>query len=190
MRAKALLDLLDSVKKQILYPDEILIIDGSLNDETKIALQNNSFPNLSYYLVDAENRGLTKQRNFGIDKVAEWSEIVCFLDDDTILDATYFDELLQTYQIHSDALGVGGYINNEVQWEKVREKYTPNTNEFYYDGWKRKEGSRFILRKKLGLDSNKPPCFLPDFSHGRSVGFLPPSGKIVNCYSLLHLENK
>ena len=185
MRAKALLNLLDSVKNQTIYPDEIIIIDGSLNEETKITLQNNSFDNLSYYLVDAENRGLTKQRNFGIDKVAEWSEIVCFLDDDTILDNTYFAELLKTYQLHSDALGVGGYITNECQWEKATENYTPNSNEFYYDGWKRNQGSRFILRKKLGLDSNKPPCFMPEFSHGRSVSFLPPSGKIYEAEQLM-----
>jgi glycosyltransferase involved in cell wall biosynthesis len=185
MRAKALLNLLDSVKNQTLYPDEILIIDGSLNSETKTALQNNSFENLSYFLVDADNRGLTKQRNFGIDKVADWSEIVCFLDDDTILDSTYFAELLKTYQLHSDALGVGGYITNECRWEKVTENYIPNSNEFYYDGWKRKDGSRFVLRKKLGLDSDKPPCFLPEFSHGRSVSFLPPSGKIYEAEQLM-----
>lgn len=185
MRAKALLNLLDSVKNQALYPDEILIIDSSLNEETKTALQNNSFKNLSYFLVDAENRGLTKQRNFGIDKVADWSEIVCFLDDDTILDATYFSELLKTYQIHTDALGVGGYITNESKWEKVTDDYIPNSNEFYYDGWKRKDGSRFVLRKKLGLDSDEPPCFLPEFSHGRSVSFLPPSGKIYEAEQLM-----
>ncbi len=178
MRAKALLDLLNSVKNQTLYPDEILIIDGSLNEETKIALSQNDFKNLKYFLVNAENRGLTRQRNFGIDNVAMTAEIVCFLDDDTILDPTYFSELLGTYHLHPDALGVGGYITNESHWEKVADNYIPTANEFYYDGWKRKEGSRFILRKKLGLDSDQEPCVMPDFSHGRSVSFLPPSGKI------------
>ena len=57
-------------------------------------------------------------------------------------------------------------------------QYKPTNKEYYYDGWKRKDGTRFILRKILGLDSNKPPCFMPEFSHGRSVSFLPPSGKI------------
>lgn len=185
MRAKALLNLLNSVKNQTVYPDEIIIIDGSLNEETKIALQNNTFDNLSYYLVDISNRGLTKQRNFGIDQLAEWTEIVCFLDDDTILDANYFEELLKTYQLHPEALGVGGYITNECQWEKVAENYAPNIKEFYFDGWKRKDGSRFVLRKKIGLDSNMPPCFMPDFSHGRSVSFLPPSGKIYQIEQLM-----
>lgn len=161
LRANSLLNLLESVKNQSLYPDEILIIDGSTNDQTKLMLDTHTFQNLVYYQVAAENRGLTKQRNFGIEKVAEWSEIVCFLDDDTILDTNYFSELLQTYQNYPDALGVGGYINNESKWEKVGENYHPIASEFYYDGWKRNDGSRFVLRKKLGLDSNQPPCFMP-----------------------------
>jgi glycosyltransferase involved in cell wall biosynthesis len=185
MRANALLNLLHSVKSQTVYPNEILIIDGSLNEDTKNALQHNPFENLNYFLVDVKDRGLTRQRNFGIANVAEWSEIVCFLDDDTILNEAYFAELIKTYQLHPDALGVGGYITNESKWEKAPENYTPNSNEFCFDGWKRSEGSRFILRKKLGLDSNKPPCFMPDFSHGRSVSFLPPSGKVYEAEQLM-----
>ncbi len=178
MRANPLLYLLDSVKSQSLFPDEILIIDGSTNEETRIALEKYTISNLKYYCVDAANRGLTKQRNFGIAHVANDSEIVCFLDDDTYLQPNYFEALIGTYSTFPDALGVGGYISNETQWEKVDSNYQPNQNEFFYDGWKRKDGSRFVVRKRLGLDSNLPPCFLPEFSHGRSVGFLPPSGKI------------
>jgi hypothetical protein len=43
--------------------------------------------------------------------------------------------------------------------------------EYCFDGWKRKEGSRFILRKKLGLDSDCLPGYSSLYSHGRSVGF-------------------
>mgnify|MGYP000720838582 CR=1 FL=1 len=46
------------------------------------------------------------------------------------------------------------------------------------NGFKRKLGSRNVLRKKLGLLSDRPPGFMPDFSNGFSTGFLPPSGKI------------
>jgi hypothetical protein len=61
---------------------------------------------------------LTKQRNYGISKVQDFSEVVCFLDDDTVLACpNYFEEILKTYtKPIPDALGVGGYINNEVNW--------------------------------------------------------------------------
>jgi glycosyltransferase involved in cell wall biosynthesis len=178
MRAKPLIDLLSSVNNQTWYPDEILIIDGSTNDETQKVIETNKFQNLSYFLVDSEHRGLTKQRNYGISKVSNFIDIVCFLDDDTILEKEYFENLIGTYSIFPEALGVGGYLTNESVWQKVTEDYVPNINEYFFDGWKRKDGSRFVLRKKLGLDSNLPPCFLPEFFNGRSVGFLPPSNKI------------
>ena len=71
MRPKPLLQLLQSVKEQTLYPDEILIIDGSTNNETQLILKENHFENLHYYLVPNEHRGLTKQRNYGIARVRQ-----------------------------------------------------------------------------------------------------------------------
>lgn len=178
MRPEPLLKLLQSVQKQSLYPDEILIIDGSTNNETAKVLTQNQFQNLKYFLVDNTNRGLTRQRNFGISKVDMTSEVVCFLDDDTVLEIDYFEKLLKTYSIYPQALGVGGYIVNETQWKYVGDHFEPKLSEFYFDGWKRKDGSRFVLRKKSGLDSDCPPGYASLFSHGRSVGFLPPTGKV------------
>jgi GT2 family glycosyltransferase len=178
MRSKPLLQLLQSVKAQTLYPNQILIIDGSKNDETENLFLDNYFENLEYFKVTESDRGLTKQRNYGIDRVMSDCEIVCFLDDDTILASDYFEKLIATYRYHPEALGVGGYITNEVDWQKTESSYKPNVNEFYYDGYVRREGSRFVLCKILGLNCSATPGFLPEYSHARSVVFLPPSGKI------------
>ena len=185
MRPNPLLALLKSVQEQTVFPDEILIIDGSTNEETRIILKKYRFENLKYFVVSPNQRGLTKQRNYGIERVGEEMEIVCFLDDDTVLENDYFEQLLKTYQIYPEALGVGGYIINESECEFVGKDYSPKIDEYYYDGWKRKDGSRFVLRKKLGLDSDCPPGFSSLFSHGRSVGFLPPSGKIYEVEMLM-----
>jgi GT2 family glycosyltransferase len=185
LRPKPLLQLLQSVKEQTLYPDEILIIDGSTDDETEQILAKNSFQNLNYFLVPKEHRGLTKQRNFGIARVGAEMEVVCFLDDDTVLEKDYFEQLLSTYQKYPEALGVGGYIHNEIKWGPIEANYNSQMNEFCFDGWKRKDGSRFVLRKKLGLDSDCPPGFSSLYSHGRSVSFLPPSDKIYEVEQLM-----
>ncbi|RTY92250.1 glycosyltransferase family 2 protein [Flavobacterium sp. GT3R68] len=184
-RPKPLLQLLNSVQQQSLYPDEILIIDGSDDAKTALALNENLFENLHYFVVDPVHRGLTKQRNYGIARVGDGMDIVCFLDDDTILEPDYFEQLLKTYQLHPEALGVGGYIFNETKWDHIGKNYSPLPNEFYFDGWKRTDGSRFVLRKRVGLDSDRPPGFSPEFSHGRSVGFLPPSGKTYEVEQLM-----
>jgi GT2 family glycosyltransferase len=92
---------------------------------------------------------------------------------------------LKAYQLFPNALGVGGYISNAASWEIVKENDLPQITDFVFDGWKRKDGSRFVLRKRLGLDSDTKPGFLPEFSHGRSIGFLPPSGKIYEVEQLM-----
>ena len=109
MRPQPLLQLLQSVSRQTVYPDAILIVDGSRDEKTKAMLAENVFPNLTYFLVQDKDRGLTKQRNFGIQRVPDSSEMVCFLDDDTVLEENYFEEIIKTYNLYPEALGVGGY---------------------------------------------------------------------------------
>lgn len=176
-RPFSLLKLLESVRGQSVLPDQILVIDGSLDNETEKILEKKSFPNLEYFKVEEESRGLTRQRNYGIRKVRRDMEVVCFLDDDTLLDPSYFEELIDTYYRSPGALGVSGYISNEGDWRQVTQDYSPSKNEFLYENWVRTEGSRFQLRRKFGLEPGCPPGYMPDFSHGYSTGFLPPSGK-------------
>ena len=182
-RPQSLLFLLESVKKQTVYPNDILIIDGSTNDDTEVILKENTFQNLKYFRVDDRERGLTKQRNFGIRQVAEDSEIICFLDDDIVLDSYYFENLIKTYQEKPEAIAVGGYITNEVIWDK--ETHPKDNNHFYYDGWQRQEPSRFKIRRFFGLLPDAKPGFMPSFSHGRSISFLPPSGRIYEVEQLM-----
>jgi GT2 family glycosyltransferase len=163
------------VAQQSLYPDQILIIDGSLDAATEETLSQREFQNLEYYIVGEQDRGLTRQRNYGIEKTSENIEIVCFLDDDIILEHDYFEKLIGTYTVFPDAIGTGGYITNEVSWGK--NDRVSGYKEFKMDGFVRNLGSRNLLRKRLGLLSDKPPGVMPEFSNGLSIGFLPPSGK-------------
>lgn len=172
-RPKSLMRLLESVKVQTLPADEIIVVDGSLDNETEKAISQFNLNSLVYFRVEEEHRGLTRQRNYGISKVRSDVEIVCFLDDDTILKEDYFEQLIGTYSRYTDALGVAGYIISDVKWEKR----LPEFNEFGMEGYSRKLGSRNVLRKKLGLLSDKPPGIMPVFSNGFSTGFLPPTGK-------------
>lgn len=184
-RPEAVINLLNSISKQKEIPDEVLIIDSSENDLTKTILDSCSLKGLRYFHVNEKDKGLTRQRNFGIANISKKSEIVFFLDDDVILKPDYFTEIISTYTRYPEALGVSGYITNEVNWRKVSRDYVSNPDEFLYDGWVRPEGSRFGLRRKFGLAPDKPPGIMPDFSHGYSTGFLPPSGKTYEVEMLM-----
>ncbi|WP_416444056.1 glycosyltransferase family 2 protein [Leeuwenhoekiella sp. A16] len=184
-RPEALRKLLDSVVLQTAIPDEIIIVDGSRDDLTGKMIEEVAIDNLNYFRVSEKDRGLTKQRNFGIEKTDFDTEIIAFLDDDVILKPDYFKQLLLGYQLHPEALGVGGYILEDIKWRKVAKEYKAEDNEFCYDGFCRPDGSRYVLRKKLGLDADRPPAHFPEFGHGRSVSFLPPSRKIYEVEQLM-----
>lgn len=177
MRPKSLLQLLRSVQLQTLYPDEILIIDGSSNTETEAVINENQFGNLHYFSVPENFRGLTKQRNFGLDKVPLSSTVIAFLDDDTELTSNYFEELIKTFADNPEISGVGGVAINENGWRltEPNKKYDPNRY-FQFEGFVYKEGQRNVMRNYLGLQSNLGPGRMPDYSHGKTCGF-PLNGK-------------
>ena len=132
MRPQSVLQLLQSVQQQTVYPNEILIIDGSTNQETELLLEENQFQHLHYFAVPPDQRGLTKQRNYGIERVGisrdlshNQIEIVCFLDDDTVLESNYFEEIIRTFKENQEITGVGGVAINENSWAlaKPNKKY-------------------------------------------------------------------
>lgn len=176
-RSKSILRLLESLEDQSLYPNELLIIDASEEDGTKELFLKNDYKNLRYFKVPDNQKGLTRQRNYGIEKVAEESEIICFLDDDIILEQDYFKNLILTYHSFPKALAVGGYIIENITWSKISDEKV-NFSQFDFDGYKRQLGGRYKLRKKFNLLPDKPPGFMPEYSHGFPIAFLPPSNQI------------
>jgi GT2 family glycosyltransferase len=177
MRPKPLLKLLSSVGSQTLYPYEIIIVDGSVNEETKIVLKENAFKNLKYFKVDNVSRGLTKQRNFGIEEVAEDSEIICFLDDDVILEPDYFEAVIDAFNSDKNVVGVGGVALNENRWFLKEENANYSKIGFYeLENYVIKESLRNKVRNLVGLQSPFKPGIMPDFSHGRTYSF-PLTGK-------------
>ena len=188
MRPDSLVNLLKSVENQELYPDEILIIDGSIDKNTEAALNENKFKNLHYFLVSKENRGLTRQRNFGISKLSSNADVVCFLDDDTVLEPDYFAEIIKTFQSEKNIIGVGGVAINEYKWKVQDSNVIYNSNKYYlFENYVYKEGLRNVVRNYLGLASDLGPGKMPSYSHGRTCGF-PMTGKIYEVDLLIGMS--
>ncbi|MGJ8684507.1 MAG: glycosyltransferase family 2 protein [Nonlabens sp.] len=131
---------------------------------------------ISYHKVPPEHRGLTKQRNYGIERVQEDMEIVAFLDDDTILQENYFKNLIQAFKDLPDAAGIGGIATNENRWQLKTQKQYDKNNFYQFEEYVVKESSRNVLRNKLKLASNELPGVMPKYSHGRTFSY-PITGK-------------
>ena len=188
MRPQSLQQLLQSVQLQTVFPQEILIIDGSVNQETERMIAQKNVANLRYFLVAESFRGLTKQRNFGLDQVTTTSELVAFLDDDTELSPSYFEELINTFVNDPRVSGVGGIAVNENGWSlTVHDKKYDANRYLQFEGFVYKEGQRNVVRNYLGLHSNVGPGRMPEYSHGKTCGF-PLTGRIYEVDLLIGMS--
>ncbi len=169
--------LLGALVKQSVLPEEIIIVDGSLDDKTeKITkeIERGFCCRLVYILVDKAERGLTRQRNVGI-KHAN-GEIIAFFDDDIIPNSNYFEEIIACFDRHPEAVGVGGQITTDLDWRPAATSKKPSLSVYRWENWERPDGIRWRLRKLFGLASNLPPGWMPPFGHGRPSNY-PNDGK-------------
>lgn len=188
MRPQSLQKLFASIQCQTLYPDEILIIDGSSNTDTQAIVNEVAIKNCQYFLVQQQFRGLTIQRNFGLDKVSSNSQVIAFVDDDTELLTDYFEELIKTFTKNPEITGVGGVAVNENGWTLVQPNKIYHPKRYYqFEDFVYKEGQRNVMRNYLGLASNLGPGRMPDYSHGRTCGF-PPTGKTYDVDLLIGMS--
>lgn len=176
-RPREIRRLLDSFATLTRSPDETLIVDASPDQLTRAVVEElaraGSVRALRYFLVPPEHRGLTRQRNYGLERAT--GDIVAFLDDDTVPEPAYFDELLACFDRHPEAVGVGGAIVNEIQWRKAGSGPVPLAV-FRLGQWERRDDWRWRLRKLCHLESHLPPGYMPAFGHGRPSAF-PPDGQ-------------
>lgn len=104
--------LFQSISIQLLKPYEIIVVHGERDSFTKdlCISWNNKLLNVRY--TQAE-RSLIVQRNVGLE--LSNGEIICYLDDDVILEQNYFKPILETYTSDEKIAGVQGTISNEIK---------------------------------------------------------------------------
>ncbi|PQJ32198.1 glycosyl transferase family 2 [Nonlabens arenilitoris] len=179
-----ILDKFNSISNSIARSEVIerLFLNSSFNPNARSEVLEDRLSSsasnsiISYYKVPPEHRGLTKQRNYGIERVREDIDIVAFLDDDTVLDQLYFENLKKAFLELPDASGIGGIATNENRWKKKAQKKYDKHHYYIFEDHVIKESTRNVLRNKLHLGSNELPGVLPSYSHGRTFSY-PITGK-------------
>lgn len=88
---------------------EIIVVDNSSTDDTKIVIErmNHDFNHFIRYVYE-ENLGLSFARNRGIKESK--SEIIAFLDDDAIPRDGWLESIIEGFSLGDDVCVVGGQI--------------------------------------------------------------------------------
>lgn len=186
--------LLAAVARQSRVPDDVLIVDGSFAgdaERTAAAANAASLP-VRYVRVEPEERGLTRQRNRGIAEMP--TDLIAFLDDDTVPAPAYFEVLERAFEKRMDAVGVGGWIDDGL-WRAAPSEPgsvdaaapVPEADDAslarsaVFEGGtvrvgshRRALGTRWRLRRMLGLAPPFEPGRIPPGGHGWPVSYVPP----------------
>ena len=117
-RPEALRRLLESVAGQAEQPAEIIVVDGSPDDETARMIEGfggrNGAAPLRYVQVADADRGLTRQRNIAL--AAVQTPLAAFFDDDVVLLPGVLAALARVHREHRPSpIGVAAMIENELR---------------------------------------------------------------------------
>jgi GT2 family glycosyltransferase len=103
----------ESIRAQTRQPDELIIIDQSTGGESQIQvelLMSNSHRIQLIYIHDDQISGLVEAKKVGASKAK--GDIICFLEDDVILEPDYLKEIEEGFETHPSMIGCCGVISN------------------------------------------------------------------------------
>jgi len=116
-RDKFIADCLNSINHQTLANDlyEVLLINNNCTDLTESIVNNYiaDNPTINIRQIMEPNQGLSFARNRGIKEST--SELICYVDDDAILPATFLETVVDIMQENQNYAGIGGKVIPEYE---------------------------------------------------------------------------
>ena len=122
-RADYIIGAIDSLYQQTIQKDqfEVFVVDNNSIDNTGELVQQyiHDHPELQLHYLTESRQGASFARNTGAAFSKGW--LLCFMDDDAIAEKEYLKNILQFFEKHPDANGLGGriipkYIPSEPKW--------------------------------------------------------------------------
>lgn len=114
---------IESLNQQTLSKDkfEVLVVDNNSIDNTGELVQQyiSKHPGFHLHYLTESRQGASYARNTGAAFSKGW--LLCFMDDDAIAEKDYLQNILNFFQAHPDANGLGGriipkYIPEKPKW--------------------------------------------------------------------------
>jgi glycosyltransferase involved in cell wall biosynthesis len=112
-RPEDLLAAVQSICLQTRLPDELILVDQSFDDSSKIVVKNaiKNFEKVRlHYIHDSKILGLVDAKRVGVDYAS--GDIICFLEDDIVLEPYYIQQIELGFIKHPNMIGCSGIITN------------------------------------------------------------------------------
>ena len=112
-RRDDLTSLVQSIEQQTVRPDQLVVVDQS-----DVGCEDDIFAILSktevdiIYVHDPKISSLVEAKHVGVSKCNE--PLICFLDDDIILDKDYFEVVIGSFKANPAMVGCSGVIKNQA----------------------------------------------------------------------------
>ena len=90
------------IKNQSFLPDQLIVVDGSDNP-IDYAMED-TYPVVCTY-VRVRPPGLTRQKNAGVAAVAEHINVLCFMDDDIVLEEGSLEAMMEFWESADSEIG-------------------------------------------------------------------------------------
>ncbi len=159
----------ETLLRQTILPNELVIVDQSESDDSRSKVQSlcQALPDDQrltlhlHYIHDPLISGAAVARNVALARAS--CDILLFLDDDVELEQTFLEELLRTYAAHPSVAGVSGVVTNYGApplamrlWKQIfmRGPFRDDRERFYWEAAAMREsGVRRVTRLGGGLMS-------------------------------------
>ena len=102
-----------SIYLQTRFPNELIIVDQSESDngiEALVPIISRQIVPKLLYVHDTTIKGLVDAKRVGVERAS--GDIICFLEDDIILEADYFEQIELGFSTQKEMLGCSGIITN------------------------------------------------------------------------------
>ena len=102
-----------SIMCQTTPPSELIIIDQSPDNSSKAKVESLMSGGVCIsltYILDQNIGGLVEAKHVGA--CTAKGDIVCFLEDDVVLESKFLEEIVRGFETHPDMLGCCGVITN------------------------------------------------------------------------------
>jgi len=158
-RPDVLEETLVSIRQQNIQPEQIIIIDQSSDDRTKVLCRR--YCEVLY--IHSTVKSISIARNTGIDVVD--SDIIFFLDDDVELLPDYFKTILNTYGKDDAIAAVQGWVRKYHSFGRIA-NLIRKCFLFEHDSERMR-----LLRTFLGTNFEKRPSKIEEIGWCNGCGF-------------------